>query len=157
MEMKILLAAALFFVGWLWSYLFIRQFLFNLVTAFPLIKKINALQEDLIAVGATRYTTVSLITCGVIAAIVLFVVLRFCPLYLIISFLAGALISLFMLLNKLSPKNRPMFDAFCATYCRFITDDELRTAMFNKKPGQIKSRLRAMGFLETFVPEFKND
>ena len=78
MEIKIMLAAAVFFGGWLWSYLFIRQFLFNLVTAFPLIKKIKSLQEDLIAVGAVRYTVVSLITCGVVAAIILAVVIRFC-------------------------------------------------------------------------------
>lgn len=155
MEMKIMLAAAIFFGGWLWSYLFIRQFLFNLITAFPLIKKIKALQEDLIAVGAVRYTVVSLITCGVVAAIILAVVIRFCPKYLMISFLVGAAMALIMLLNKLSPNNRPMFDAFCSSYCRFVTDDELRTAMFNKKPGQIKTRLRAMGILDTFVPEFK--
>ena len=155
MEMKIMLAAAIFFGGWLWSYLFIRQFLFNLITAFPLIKKIKALQEDLIAVGAVRYTVVSLITCGVVAAIILAVVIRFCPKYLMIRFLVGAAMALIMLLNKLSPNNRPMFDAFCSSYCRFVTDDELRTAMFNKKPGQIKTRLRAMGILDTFVPEFK--
>ena len=155
MEMKIMLAAAIFFGGWLWSYLFIRQFLFNLITAFPLIKKIKSLQEDLIAVGAVRYTVVSLITCGVVAAIILAVVIRFCPKYLMISFLVGAAMALIMLLNKLSPNNRPMFDAFCSSYCRFVTDDELRTAMFNKKPGQIKTRLRAMGILDTFVPEFK--
>ena len=155
MEMKIMLAAAIFFGGWLWSYLFIRQFLFNLITAFPLIKKIKALQEDLIAVGAVRFTVVSLITCGVVAAIILAVVIRFCPKYLMISFLVGAAMALIMLLNKLSPNNRPMFDAFCSSYCRFVTDDELRTAMFNKKPGQIKTRLRAMGILDTFVPEFK--
>ena len=157
MEMKILLAAAVFLGGWLWSYLFIRQFLFNLITAFPLIKKINSLQEDLIAVGAVRYTVISLITCGVIAAILLFVVIHFFPLYLLISFLAGAVIALVLLLNKLSPSNRPMFDAFCTSYCRFVTDDELRTAMFNKKTGEIRSRLRAMGILDTFVPEFKKD
>jgi len=155
MEIKIMLAAAVFFGGWLWSYLFIRQFLFNLVTAFPLIKKIKSLQEDLIAVGAVRYTVVSLITCGVVAAIILAVVIRFCPKYLLISFLVGAALALILLLNKLSPNNRPMFDAFCSSYCRFVADDELRTAMFNKKPGQIKTRLRAMGILDTFVPEFK--
>ncbi|MBR1455664.1 MAG: hypothetical protein IJ594_00715 [Oscillospiraceae bacterium] len=155
METKIMLAAALFFAGWLWSYLFLRQFLFNIVTAFPLIKKMRALREDLIAVGAMRYTTISLITCAVVSVIVLFLILRFCPLYLIISFFVGALLALAMLLNKLSPRNRPMFDTFCAAYCRFVPDDELRTAMFNKKTGQIKSRLKAMEIDGTFIPEFK--
>ena len=156
MDTKIMFAAVLFLAGWLWAYLFLRQFLFNLVTAFPLINKMKALREDLIAVGAVRYTVVSMITCGLVSAIVLFIIIRFCPLYQIISFFVGALVALFMLLNKLSPSNRPMFDSFCTVYCRFVEDDELRTAMYNKKTGQIKSRLRAMGIEGTFVPEFKD-
>lgn len=155
MEIKIMLAAALFLAGWLWSYLFLRQLLFNLITAFPLIKKMRSLREDLIAVGANRYTVISVVTCAVISLIVLFVVIRFCPLYLIISFAAGAVIALVFLFNKLSPNNRPMFDSFCTAYCRFVADDELRTAMYNKKTGQIKSRLKALGIEGSFVPEFK--
>ena len=126
------------------------------MTAMPLINKIKSLREDLIAVGAVRYTVISLITCGLISAVILFVVIHFCPLYLLISFFTGAVIALAMLANKLSPANRPMFDAFCSSYCRFIVDDELRTAMYNKKTGQIKSRLKAMEIDGTFIPEFKN-
>ena len=156
MPMKIMYSAAIFFAGWLWSYLFIRQFLFNCLTAFPLMKKMNALQPDMIAVGAKRYTIISCVVCALAAAIIAFVILRFCKLYLQISFLVGAGAALFMLFNKTTPNNRPMFDAFCASYCRFVVDDELRTAMFNKKPGEIKSRLKAMGVGGTFVPEFKD-
>ncbi len=155
MEMKIMLAAAVFLGGWLWAYLFARQFLFNILTAKPLIKKMRALQEDLIAVGADRYTTISLITCLVISALILFVIVFFCPLYLIQSFGVGASLAVVLLINKLGPGNRPMFDAFCSAYCRFVPDDALRTAMYNKKPGQIKARLKAMGIQGSFVPDFK--
>ena len=155
-EMKIMLTGAIFLGGFLWSYLFIRQLLFNFCTAYPLIKRMNALQEDMIAVGAGRYTTISTVTCSLLAALVMFLVIRFCPLYLMIGFLAGAVIALVFLIPRVSPKNRAMFDSFCTAYYRFVPDDELRTAMFNKKLGQIRSRLKAMGAEGTFVPEFKD-
>ena len=56
MEIKIMLAAAMFLGGFLWVYFLIRQLLFNLRVAYPLLKKMNALKEDLVAVGAWRYT-----------------------------------------------------------------------------------------------------
>ena len=66
MEMKIIFAGAIFLGGWLWFYLFLRQLLFNLCTAFPLIKAMNTAQPELIAVGAKRYTIVSLCSCLVV-------------------------------------------------------------------------------------------
>ena len=155
MSMKILFAAAIFLLGWLWSYFFIRQLLFNFLTAFPLIKTMNALQDGLIAPGAKRYTVISCVACVFMAGVVLAVILRFCPLYLIICFLVAAGGALLMLVGKLSLRNRAMFEAFCNAYYRFVPDDELRTAMYNKKNGQIKSRLKAMGIEGSFVPEFK--
>ena len=155
METKIMLGAALFFGGWLLSYLFIRQFLFNLLTAFPLIRKMQALQADLIAVGAKRYTIISSVVCCLLTGIVFLIVLRFCPLYQIICFAIGVISALLMLVNKLGPANRPVFDSFCTAYCRFVPDDELRTAMYNKKTGQMKSRLKAMEIQGSFIPEFK--
>ena len=59
MEMKIMLAGALVLAGFLWSYLFLRQFLFNIRVAYPLINKMNGLQPELIGVGAKRYTLIS--------------------------------------------------------------------------------------------------
>ena len=156
MDMKIFYVAALFLGGWLWSYIFIRQIMFNFITAYPLIKKMNALQENLIAVGAKRYTTISTLVCGVFSLILLAVVIRFCPLYLAISFAAGAVIAFIMLIKMVSPRNRAMFDSFCAAYCRFVPDDELRTAMFNKKTGPIRSRLKAMGLTGSFIPDFRS-
>ena len=155
MEWKIMLTGAIFLGGWLWSYLFIRQLMFNYATAFPLIKSMNGLQEDLIAVGAKRYTVISVATCAVVAAALLAAVLIWCPMYLKIGFGLGAVLAIVLLIPKVSPKNRDMFDSFCTNYCRFVPDDELRTAMYNKKTGQIKSRLKAMGLQGSFVPEFK--
>ena len=63
MEAKIMWGAFIFLGGWLWAYLFVRQLLFNLQTAYPLIKKMKAADPDLIAVGAKRYTDISMIVC----------------------------------------------------------------------------------------------
>ena len=155
MQMKILGAGVLLVLGWLWFYLFVRQFLFNFFTAYPLIKKMQAAKEDLIAVGAKRYTGVSVASCAVVCVIVIVLVAVFCPWYFVICFFAGALVALFMYLPLLGPKNRDMFDSFCSTYYRFVPDDELRTAMYNKKPSQMKVRLHAMGVSDDFIPEFK--
>ena len=157
MQMKIMWAAAVFFGGWLWAYFFIRQLLFNILTAYPLIRKMQKADPDLIAVGATRYTNISMVVCSFFVLLFAFVVIRFCPLYLLISFFVGGLIATLMLLSKLSPENRAMFDAFCTTYYRFVPDDELRTAMFNKKPGQIKQRLYNMNLSRDMVPDFKKE
>ena len=50
METKIMLAAAIFFGGWLLSYVFIRQLLFNFITAYPLLRKMQQIDENLIAI-----------------------------------------------------------------------------------------------------------
>ncbi len=157
METKIMLCAGVFFGGWLWFYLFMRQFLFNLMTAYPMIRKMQEIDPNLIAVGAKRYTNTSIIVCTVFSAIVLFVIFRFCPHYLIISFFVGAVLCMLMLWGKLSPQNKAMFENFCAGYCRFVGDDELRTLMFNKEIKKINRRLREMGYDRSFVPEFKQE
>lgn len=157
MSTKIMLAAAIFLGGWLWSYVFLRQFLFNFQTAYPLIRKMKQIDEDLIAVGAKRYTTTSVIVCSVISLIIFFIVFHFCPKYLIISFFAGALICFFMLIGKISPSNPSMFDSFCTAYCRFVPDDELRTIMYNKETKRIDKRLRELEYDHSFVPEFKKN
>lgn len=156
MEMKVLWAGALFFAGWLWFFLFVRQFLFNFTVAFPLIKRMQSTSQELIHKSAIRYTVISVVVCALFIAAVLFVIIRFCALYLMISFFVGGLIGLVLYLNKLTPRCRQMFDAFCATYFQFVPDDELRTAMFNKKPSQMKLRLHAMELDTDFIPSFKD-
>ena len=156
MDSKIMFGAVFFILGWFFFYLFVRQLLFNFFTAYPLIRKMRKLYDELIAIGAARYTTVSVVVNGLLCAVIVGLILWLCPAYMQLSFAIGVALGLFMYLNKLSPSTRAMFDAFCAGYCRFVPDDELRMAMYNKKTGQIKSRLKAMGIKETFIPEFKN-
>jgi len=156
MEVKIIYAGALFLVGWLWMYLFGRQFLFNIFTAFPLIKKMQTINGELISGNAKRYTIVSVGLCVVVSAIAIALVLFLCPIHLKIGFGIGALCALLMLVNRVSPATKSNFESFCLAYYRFVPDDELRTAMYNKKFSQVKSRLKAMGYKDSFVPEFKN-
>ena len=155
METKIMLAAAIFFGGWLLSYVFIRQLLFNFITAYPLLRKMQQIDENLIAIGARRYTNVSVIVCSVSTIILFGVVLWLCPVYLKISFFAGVVVCFFMIITKISPENQAMFESFCTGYGRFIPDDELRTIMYNKEIRKINRRLREMGYGSSFVPEFK--
>lgn len=155
MQMKILGGGALLVAGWLWFYLFVRQLFFNFLTAYPLIKGMQAAKEDLIAIGARRYTAVSTGSCIVVCAIVIAIVALLCPWYFVICFFAGAIVAMVMYLPVLGPKNRAMFDSFCSTYYRFVPDDVLRTAMYNKKPSQMKVRLHEMGISDAFIPEFK--
>ena len=155
MGMKIMWAGAIFLGGWLYAYLFVRQLLFNFQTAYPIIRKMKATAPDLIGPGATSYTHISTAVCCFFLLLFGFVVIRFCPLYLLITFFVGALSAALMLIARTRPENPDMFDAFCGTYYRFVPDDELRTAMFNKKVGQIKQRLYNMGLKRDMIPEFK--
>lgn len=153
--MQIMWIGVALMAGWFWFYLFGRQFLFDFIVAYPLVKKMRCTAEDLILNAANKYTTVSVVVCTVFMALSAFVVIRFLKYYYIIAFFAGALVGLLMNLGKLSIRNRDMFDTFCATYYRFVPDDELRTAMFNKKPSQMKLRLHDMELPIDFIPEFK--
>ena len=83
------------------------------------------------------------------------IVIRFCPVYLMVGFFIGVVSASVMVYAKMKPTSRDMFDSFCMTYYRFIPDDELRTAMYNKKPSQMKVRLHELGLSSDFIPEFK--
>ena len=155
MEGKVMLAGVLVLGGFLWSYLFLRQFLFNIFVAYPLIKRMRGLQEDLIGIGAVRYTRISDIVVILAGGVLLFLVIRFCPLYLIISFAVGAVGALAFIAFRMRPSNRESFDRFATAYYRFIPDDEQRTLLYNKDYKKIKPRLKAMHIRGTFVPEFK--
>ena len=155
-QFKIMLSAVLFLGGFLWSYLFLRQFLYNFIIAFPLIKKMNALQPDLIAIGAKRYTVVSVVVSTLFGGGLLFAAIYFLPLYLVLSFAGGAIIALILILLRMKLSNKEMFDLFANAYARFIPDDELRTVLFHKEYKKIKPRLKEMGIKGTFVPEFKS-
>ena len=157
MAMKFMFAGALLVAGWMWGYMFLRQFMFNLGVAMPLIKRMNAAAEDLIAIGAKRYTVISVVVCIVVSAIIFFLVVKFLALYLIICFFVGALACAIMLAGSMTPNNRAMYDTFCGAYYRFVPDDELRTAMYHKKPSKMKLRLHTMGVSIDCIPNFKED
>ena len=87
--MNIMWAGVFLALGWLWFYLFIRQFLFNLMTAYPLLRQMNALYKELIAVGAKRYTHISTGVSAFFALAAAAAVIAFCALYLKICFFIG--------------------------------------------------------------------
>ena len=154
MAMKIMWAAAIFFGGWLFSYLFVRQLVFNFMSAYPMIKKMRSQDQDLIAPGADKYTNISVIVCIVAILIVCFIVIRFCKLYLIISFFVGLVSALVMFIPRLKITERGTFDLFCSAYSRFVPDGELRTAMYERSPKDIRKRIRDMGLDSSIIPTF---
>ena len=158
LPLKIMLGAFVFLVGWLWYYLFFRQFIYNFTTAFPIIKKMKSSNEDLISPNSTKYTNVSVFASIAICIIIAIIMVFLCRkhYYFIIAFFAGALLSFAVSIKTLSPKNRAMFEAFCSAYYRFVPDDELRTAMYNKKISQMKIRLHEMNISDSFIPDFKD-
>ena len=156
MAMKIMWAAAIFFGGWLFFYLVGRQLVFNFSAAYPTIKKMREQDKELIAPGADKYTNISVLVCVVTIVVVAAIVIRFCPLYLMISCAVGAVSALLMYLPHAKVSDRGTFDLFCSAYSRFVPDDELRTAMFNRKPKEIRKRVREMGLDPAFVPIFSD-
>ena len=86
----------------------------------------TAADAELISPNAKRYTSVSVGLCAVVSVVIAVIVVLLCKTYLMICFFVGALIALCMYIGRLSPKNRNMFDSFCAAYYRFVPDDELR-------------------------------
>jgi hypothetical protein len=152
---QIMVGAGFFLLGWLWAYFPVRQLLFNFFVAYPLTNRMRKLREELIAIGANRYTTVSTVVCTILSALLLFLLIRFGKTYMIVFALIGAVIAIVMLIPRLNPSNKEVFDIFCDAYYRFIPDDELRTTVFNKNPKQINARLKVMHVSGTFVPEFK--
>ena len=155
MEMKIMLCGAMVLGGFLWSYLFLRQFLFNILVAYPLINKMNALQPELIGVGAKRYTLISNLVSIVVGGAIAAAVLVFCPLYIKISFAVGAVAAFLFIFFRTKAENRESFELFTNAYYRFVPDDELRTLLYKKEYKKVKTRLREMGIQGNFVPEFK--
>ena len=157
MSTKIVFASLIFLGGWLWGYLFVRQFIFNFTVSIPLIKKMKAASEELIAPTAMKFAWVSVIANFLVCALFAFIVVHFCSTYLIIFFFIGGATAVILSISTLTYKNKGMFESFCTTYYRFITDDELRTLMYNKKISQMKVRLHAMEIPYDFIPKFNED
>lgn len=156
MEMKIIWTAAIFFGGWLFSYLFIRQLAFNFKVAYPMMKKMRAQDKDLIAPGADKYTNISVIVCSIVILLIFFIVIFLCRnrLHLLIGFFVGVISAFLLFLPRLKITERSTFDLFCSAYSRFIPDDELRTAMYERKSRDIRRRLRNMDLDDSIIPTF---
>lgn len=146
---------AIAFGGWLWFYLFGRQFLFNVMIAFPLIKKMNK-DKVLININSKRYTIISCVVCGLLIAAG-FLILLVKPLYLKIGFFCGALVCLIMVYSTMKAENKSMFDAFLSSYYRFVEDDELRQAMYEKKYKKMIGRVNDLECDTSFIPSFKKE
>lgn len=158
MDINFLLAGVLFLAGWLWSYLFLKQFIYNFTVAFPLVNGMLKASDQIISPNARKFTWVSVIANFLVCGVICFLILWFVkPLYLRLCFIAGAVIAFVMIIKGLSYKNRKMFDSFCSSYYRFVPDDELRTAMFNKKPSQMKVRLHALELPYEWIPKFESE
>lgn len=161
---KVMFIGLAFVIGWVVGYLFIRQIAFNFNTAIPVIDSMKKCKEDLIVSdNAKKYTSVSTGTCIfmilLISAIVvvLYIYWNWFDLPLTISYFAGLLVSLFMMIGKQKPDDKGTFETFCKAYYRFIPDDELRTDAYNCKIPAMKLRCHDMGVSTDWIPAFKKE
>ena len=157
--MEIMWVGIFLVIGWIWAYFFVRQILFDYKIAYPTVKKMHEADKELISINANRYTTVSVILCSffILLGAVLIIVFFRNKLYILIPFFAGFIISAIMIAGSIKLSNRKLFDSFCATYYRFIPDDELRTAMYNCKTSKMKLRLHDMNLPIDFIPVFDKE
>ena len=158
--MEFIWIGVLFLIGWMVAFLFIRQIMFNFATAYPTLEKMKNAKEDLIVyVNAKRYTGVSVATCIFVVAlfVLLVIILKFIDLWMKIGFFVGIVVCVVTLINKVSPDNKNMFDAFCSSYYRFVPDDQLRTDMYNRKYPAMKLRCHDMDVSTEWIPKFKTN
>ncbi len=159
MDLKIMWAALVFLGGWLWFYFILRQLIFNLATALPMLNRFKkAGGEKLMSVNAKRFLSISIIIWFVISAGVCYLVIHFAPPYLYISFLIGGVVGALLHIKHYGPDTKANYNDFCSTYYRFVPDDVLRTAMYNNKLSEMKARLAELEVNKKLViPEFKRD
>lgn len=146
MDQKIMFGALIFVAGWFYFYICVRQLIFDFTVGYPLIKKFGDAGESVIAAGpARRLNTVSVVVWLAICAALGFLIVRFAALYLCLCFWGGALVGLACFINKLGPRTKSNFEAFCRSYYRFMPDDELRTATYHTDLPRMRAALRALG------------
>ena len=145
MDMKIMWAALIFVGGWFYFYICLRQLIFDFTVGFPLISKFGAAGETVFAAtGAKRLNIISVIIWALICVGIGWVVIRFCPTYLLVSFWAGAVIGLACFAKRLGPGTKSNLEAWLRTYCRFMPDDALRMACYEADLPKLRSALRAL-------------
>lgn len=154
MEMKFLYAAFLLLAGFLFFYICGRQLIFNFSVTLPLIKKFAPLGEDVFSAKfAKRFNGVSIFVWLLINAGIIFVIIKYCPLYLQLSFLGGFVTCLAGTFKQLGI-NQKNFQSFCYMYARFAPDAELYSAMGEAKTKKINQvfKSRSLAPLD-LIPE----
>lgn len=147
MDQKIMFGALMFVAGWFYFYICVRQLVFDFTVGYPLIKKFGEPGEKVLAATpARRLNTISVVIWLLICAGLGWVVFHFClaTLWLLLPFWGGALLGLICFYNKLGPRTKSNFEAFCRTYYRFMPDDELRTATYHADLPRMRAALRAL-------------
>ena len=144
MDKQVMYAALLFVAGWFYFYICLRQFIFDFTVAYPLIKKFGD-AGVMASVGAKRLNTISVVIWLIICVGIAFVVIRFCPVYLLVTFFLGTAIGFVVFFRKLGPRTQSNFEAFLHTYYRFVENDELRSAMSSADLPKIRAALHTLG------------
>ncbi len=145
MEMKFMYAGFLLLAGFLFFYICSRQLIFNFSVILPLIKKFAPLGEEVFSAKfAKRFNGVSTFVWLLINAGIIFVVVRFCPLYLQLSFLFGY-VTCFLGTFKQLGINTKNFQSFCYMYARFALTAELYAAMGEAKIKKINQVFKSQG------------
>ncbi len=154
MEMKFLYAGFLLLAGFLFFYICTRQLIYNFSVTLPLIKKFSPLGEEVFSAKfAKRFNGVSTFVWVLINAGIVFVIARYCPLYLQLSFIAGFVFGLLGSFKQLGI-NKKNFLSFCYMYARFSLNTELYSAMGEGKIKIINSFFKSQG-LESFDLDLK--
>lgn len=145
MEMKLMYAAFLLLAGFFFFYICSRQLIFNFSVTLPLIKKFAPLGEEVFSAKfAKRLNGVSTFVWLLINAGIIFVIARFCPLYLQISFIVG-FVTCFLGTFRQLGINEKNFKSFCYMYARFALNTELYSAMGEAKLKKINNVFRSLG------------
>lgn len=154
MEMKFLYAGFLLLAGFLFFYICTRQLIFNFSVTMPLIKKFSVLGEETFSAKfARRFNGVSTFVWILMNAGLIYVVARYCPLYLQLSFLAGWVFCFIGFFKQLKI-NKKNFRAFCLMYSRFSLNTELYAAMNEGKVNKINAVFKSLGH-EPMDPDLK--
>lgn len=154
MEMKFLYAGFLLLAGFLFFYICTRQLIFNFSVTMPLIKKFSVLGEETFSTKfARRFNGVSTFVWILMNAGLIYVVARYCPLYLQLSFLAGWVFCFIGFFKQLKI-NKKNFRAFCLMYSRFSLNTELYAAMNEGKVNKINAVFKSLGH-EPMDPDLK--
>lgn len=146
MEMKIMYGALIFVAGWFYFYICLRQLIFDFYRRLSADIQVRQgrrggirpeggeTDEHHLGSDLAGYLRGNRLCGGVFRGAV--------PCHLL--FRRGGRRS-HRLRQKLGPRTKTNFEAFCRTYCRFVPDDDLRQAMAQADLPKMRAALRALG------------